>query len=217
MTTAVKLIREAADNILKTPKIISKDFGKSTITIEDTEQLLDGFKLLFKSSDYDEQVRLLTLAPSNWGRPQIQDFFDCNEWQARKALLLRSSYGRLSRVTNFNGNQPMDPRLIDEIKKFYVDDGISRQSSNKKDVMHVNKEPVSIRYMSMPVGQAYTLFMQKLTERNSSESVCKSAFYSLRPKWVKLTTPHDVCECIYHANFDFLIKVHIWVYLNNFI
>ena len=41
----------------------------------------------------------------------------CNEWQARKALLLRSSYGRLSRVTNFNGNQPMDPRLIDEIKK----------------------------------------------------------------------------------------------------
>ena len=153
MTTAVKLIRQAADNILKKSKIVLKDFTTSTITIEDTEQLLDGFKLLSKCSDYDEQVRLPTLSPSNWGRPQIQDFFGCNEWQACKALLLRSSYERLCRVTNFDGNQPMDPRLIDEIKNFYGDDGISRQSSNKKDVIHVDKQPVSIRYMSMTVGK----------------------------------------------------------------
>ena len=164
---------------------------------------------MFNFSDYDKQVCLLTLAPFNWGRPQIQDFFGCKEWQAHKALLLRSSYGRLSRVTNFDGNQPMDPQLIDEIKNFYTDDGISRQSSNKKHVINVNKQVVSIRYMSMTVRLANNLFMQKLTERNSSESVCRSAFYSLRPKWVKLTTPHYVCGCIYHANFDFFMKVHI--------
>ena len=83
----VESIRQAYDNILKTPKIILKNFKTSPITIEDTEQLLDGFKLLFKSSDYDEQVRLLTLAPFNCEWPQILGFFGCNEWQARKALV----------------------------------------------------------------------------------------------------------------------------------
>ncbi|CAF3313213.1 unnamed protein product [Rotaria sp. Silwood2] len=129
VTTAIELIWRAADDILKTPKTTLKDFTTSTITVDDTKQLLDGLKLLFKSSDYDEQIRLLTLAPSNWGRLQIQDFFACNQWQAHKALLLRSSYGHLARVTNFDGNQSMDPRLIHEIKRFYEDDGISRKDN----------------------------------------------------------------------------------------
>lgn len=59
----------------------------------------------------------------------------------------------------------------------------------------------------MTVGQAYSVFMQKVEEKKFSEPVSKTVFYSLRPKWVKILTPHDVCVCLNHGNYDFLIKV----------
>ncbi len=90
------------------------------------------------------------------------------------------------------GNQPIDPQLTEEIKGFYQDDAISRQTSNKKEIIHVNKQPIPIRYMS---------------DKKFSEPVSKTVFYSLRPKWVKILTPHDVCVCLNHGNYDFLIKV----------
>ena len=101
----------------------------------------------------------------------------------------------------------MDPLLIDEVKSFYQDDAISRQTSSKKEIIHVNKEPIPIRYMSMSVGQAYAIFLKKIQEINSLNFISKTIFYSLRPKWIKILTPHDVCACIYHENFSFLIQV----------
>ena len=77
-------------------------------------------------------------------------------------------------------------------------------------MIHINKQPIPVRYMSMTVGEAYAMFTQKLIEKNSLESVTKSMFYSLRPKWVKIFTPHDVCACIIHENYDFLINVYIF-------
>ena len=180
----------------------------AVLNADDTELLVNGLKRLFDSSDYDEQIRLLTLSPPNWGRVQIANFFCCNEWQARRALEIRNSFGILETSTNFSGNHPIDPLLVDEIRSFYQDDGISRQTSNKKEVIHINKQPVPIRYMSMTVGQAFTFFLEKLKDENRSTFVSKTIFYSLRPKWVKILAPHDVCACIYHANFDFLIKVY---------
>jgi hypothetical protein len=46
---------------------------------------------------------------------QMEKFFSCNEWQARKALELRKSFGVLARVTDFVGNQPIDPQLVEEM------------------------------------------------------------------------------------------------------
>ncbi|CAF5011263.1 unnamed protein product, partial [Rotaria sp. Silwood1] len=163
VTKAIHLIRLAADEIITSPRTASKDLARTVLTIDDTEQLLDDLKLLFRTSEYDEQVRLLTLAPSDWERVQTEKFFNCNQWQARKALELRESFGFLAKVTHFAGNFPIDPEIVKEIKNFYQDDGVTRQTSNKKEVIHVNKQSIPIRYMSLTVAQAYTLFIQKLT------------------------------------------------------
>ncbi|CAF1539642.1 unnamed protein product [Rotaria magnacalcarata] len=147
VTRAIEIIKETADEIDSTSASIQSN--SMSLTVNETDILIDGMKILFKSSDYDEQVRLLTLAPPNWGRPQIQKFFSCNEWQARKAIELRDSFGLLAKLTNFSGNPPIDPILVEEIEALFQDDSISRQTSNKKEVIHINKKPIPIRYMSM--------------------------------------------------------------------
>ena len=157
VTIAIELTKKTADEIDSTSKSIQSN--SMSLTVSETDILLNGMKILFKSSDYDEQVRLLMLSPPNWGRPQIQKLFLCNEWQARKAIELRNSFDLLAKLTNFSGNPPIDPILVEEIEAFFQDDSISRQTSNKREVIHINKQPIPIRYMSMTVGQTYSIFL----------------------------------------------------------
>ena len=116
-------------------------------------------------------------------------------------------FGLLARPMNFSSNHSVDSVLAKQIKSFYQDDAASRQTSNKKEVLHIEKQAMPIRYMSMTIGQAYTVFMNKLRELDPSGYTLKTIFYSLRPKWVKILTPHDLCACIDHEDFDFLIQV----------
>ena len=90
-----------------------------SFTVSETDILLGGMKITFKSSDYYEQVRLLTLSPPYWVRPQIQKFSSCTEWQARKAIARRNSLGTLTKVTNFSGNPLIDLILVEEIEAFF--------------------------------------------------------------------------------------------------
>ena len=207
VTKVIDIIRRAADQIFHGSDEEDMKKNITSLKVQDTESLIDGFKLLVDSSDYDEQVRLLTLAPRHWGGVQIEQFFSCNQWQARKAIETRASFGILSSITNFSGNSSIDPLLVEEIRSFYQMDDISRQTANKKEVIHINKQPVAIRYLSMTIGQAYQIFSQHLKSNTPWDFVSKSVFYSLRPKWVKTLTPHDVCGCIYHENFNLLIEV----------
>ena len=124
VTKAIDLIRQAADEILTVSKVTLNDSKNASLTVNDTEILIDDLKLLFQSSDYGEQIRLLILALSNWERLQIESFFGCAQWQSRKALGLRSSFGVLAKVTPFAGNQPIDPQMVDNIIQFYQDDAI---------------------------------------------------------------------------------------------
>ncbi len=62
---AVELIRSAAE-ALRNPKDITELSSHSSLKLTDKEYLLDGFKLLINSSDRDDQIRLLTLAPPEW-------------------------------------------------------------------------------------------------------------------------------------------------------
>lgn len=207
VSKSLEIIRQAADNLFSRADMERVKTTITSLTLHDTESLINGFKLLVNSSNYDEQVRLLTLAPSSWGRVQIEQFFGCNQWQARKAIETRALFGILSTITNFSGNPSIDPLIIDEIQSFYQSDDISRPTASKKEVIHINKKPVAIRYMSMTIGQAYQLFLQHLKLHTTSNYISKSTFYSLKPKWIKTLTPHDVCSCIYHENFNLLIEV----------
>ena len=207
VSSAIELIRMLTDQLCGTVFAQNVQPTVPLLTVDDSNSLIDGMKHLFDCSDYDEQVRLLTLSPPGWGRVKIENFFGCNEWQARKALEIRDSFGMLAKPTNFSGNHPVDPLVIDEVELFYQDDTISRQSSNKKEVLHVKGQIIPIRYMSMTVGQAYILFLKKIQDIDPLNFISKTVFYSLRPKWVKILKPHDTCACIYHENFDFLIQV----------
>ena len=86
--------------------------------------------------------------------------------------------------------------------KFYREDGISRTSSNSKDTIKINGQPVAIRFLEMTVLDAYQIF----NERHPG-TVARSAFNALRPREVKTATPHDTCMCIIHDNMDLLLKV----------
>jgi hypothetical protein len=88
------------------------------------------------------------------------------------------------------------------VLNFYREDGISRMSSNSKDTIKINGQPVAVRFLEMTVLDAYHLF----NERHPG-AVARSTFNALRPREVKTATPHDTCMCIIHENMDLLLKV----------
>ncbi|CAF1540807.1 unnamed protein product [Adineta ricciae] len=205
VTTAIELIRSAAE-ALRHVQDVAQLPSHSSPKLADKEYLLDGSKCLIKSSDPDEQIRLLTLAPPEWGCVKVEEYFEISRYLAQKSISLRVSYGRLAVPVDWRGNTCLEPLLVQEIIDFYNDDAISRQSPNKRDVIHIQKNPIAIRHMSMTVGQAYQLFVQQLQAKQGTNSVKKSSFYNLRPKWIKIKKPHDVCTCIYHENFELHIQ-----------
>ena len=70
VTRPIEIIKETADDIDSTSESIKSN--NMSLTVSESDILRDGMKILFKSSDYDEQVRLFTLSQPCWGRPQIQ-------------------------------------------------------------------------------------------------------------------------------------------------
>lgn len=97
----------------------------------------------------------------------------------------------------------------EKIKSFYGRDDISRQAPGKRDVISVKEESgvrnkVQKRHMTMTVREAYALFMIENAELN----VSLSKFYEYRPKHILLSCmmPHNVCVCVHHANFNFLVE-----------
>ena len=51
---------------------VSHDPNPHELRISESNELLDGLKKLFVDSDADEQVRLMTIAPKEWGRQNIE-------------------------------------------------------------------------------------------------------------------------------------------------
>ena len=60
-----------------------------SIRIDESKELLDGMKELFKQSTYEEQVRLMTIAPDSWGRTATAQWFGASDHQVRQSILLR--------------------------------------------------------------------------------------------------------------------------------
>ena len=97
-----------------------------------------------------------------------------------------------------------------KIVDFYLCDDISRQAPGKRDTKSVKnvssgkREVFQKRHMVMAVKEAFVLYKDEYPD-------CKihiSKFYSMRPQHVLLSseTPHNVCVCKYHANFNFIVE-----------
>jgi hypothetical protein len=171
------------------------------LSVSDSDTLIEGLQSLFEHSSDDEQIRLLTIAPTAWGRKKIGNFFNSTEHQARAAIELRLTDGILALPASFRGNKPINPDTIKQVLNYYRRDGISRPSPNRKDVVLINGTSVGKRFMEITISQAFRFF----SIDNPALKIRKSKFFSLRPKDVKPKSPHDVCLCIYHENVSLLL------------
>ncbi|CAF2780779.1 unnamed protein product [Rotaria sp. Silwood2] len=118
-----------------------------SLTLSEKNELINGLKNLFHVSNKQEQVRLLTIAPTDWGRQRLQKFFDSSERQARRSLQIRASKGVLASPEDLRGNKSLNTAVADAVIKFYEEDWISRVSTNKSDVLLIKKQPVAKRFM----------------------------------------------------------------------
>ena len=103
------------------------------------------------------------------------------------------------------GNKPLSRNIIDAAIHFDREDGISRISSNSKDIIQINKKPIPLRFIEIMVPEAFHIFQERLPN-----AVRRSSLYSLRPREVKITSPHDTCICMYHENMNLALQVGIF-------
>ena len=133
----------------------------------------------------------------------IQKWFNCSEHQARQGILLKKNKGFLAFPEYSKGNKSLSDNTIKLVTEFYLQDGFSRASSSKKDVIHINKMPVPVRFMEITGREAF----QKFANENPSIAIGQASFYPLKPRQVKYNSPLDTCLCIYHENMHLLLKV----------
>lgn len=173
------------------------------LSSNDSNEFLDGLKHLYKESSDIEQIRLLTIAPAEWGRVKIQEWFESTDHQARQALILRQHKGILAFPEYSRGNQCLSDTTVILIRDFYLQDGTSRASSYKKDIIHIKKIAVPVRFMEITIREAFRQFQLD----HPAVEVGKSSFYSLRPRQVKILAPHETCMCMFHENMNLVLTV----------
>ena len=173
------------------------------LSLSEKDELLNGLKDLYNASDRIEQVRLLTIAPGHWGRQKVQSFFDSSQRQARQSREIRLTKGVLASPEEMRGNQPLDPAIIRAVVQFYEQDWISRVSPNKADVILIRKQSTAKRFMLLTIGEGFEKFKNDYPQY----PIGRSKFFNLRPRHVYPMTLHDTCCCIYHENFDLVLKV----------
>jgi hypothetical protein len=130
--------------------------------------------------------------------------FELTERQARQAAVLRNDDYILAYPQYFRGNVSLSEDTITTVVQFYREDGVSRMSANWKDTLQINKKLVPVRFMEMTVLEAFQTF-----EKRFPGLAGRSTFHSLRPREVKISSPHDTCLCIYHENMNLLLQVCI--------
>lgn len=128
--------------------------------------------------------------------------FESTERHARKSVQLRDSDNVHAFPQYFRGNASLAENAITTVVEFYQENGISRVSSNSKDVIQINGKAAAVRFMEMTVLDAFRKF-----DRRHPGLVGRSTFYYLRPQNVKIVSPHETCMCIYHENMQLLLKV----------
>jgi hypothetical protein len=69
-------------------------------------------KELFNESNDSEQIRLMTIAPTSWGRVMVSKWFGSTDHHARQAILLRREKKVLAFPEYSRGNKFLDHETI---------------------------------------------------------------------------------------------------------
>ncbi|CAF1540342.1 unnamed protein product [Adineta ricciae] len=182
----------------------SETLSSLDLSMGDAIWILRQLRQLFAISDKDEQKRLMTMLPENWGRDRIANWFNGSGNQARRALKIKSATGILSRAEDQRGNRPLDNQTKLAVHNYYNSDEVSRETSYKKQVIHPppSRVPIPLRFLHLTIGETF----QKFKIQYPDVPIKKSKFYELRPAWVKERTPHDSCLCMFHENANLLLQ-----------
>lgn len=112
---------------------------------------------------------------------------------------------RNERQARRNHNKVQRQKVADyKIIQFYQRNDITYQTPGKSDVISVKIEGkrtiMQKRYMIMTLGEAYRVYCNEI----GNEQVGKSKFCELRPQNIMVVadTPHTVCVCQFHSNFN---------------
>ena len=62
-------------DVLEGKPQVSHDANPHGLLICESNELLHGLKRLFDESDENEQVRLMTIAPKQWGRQKLEKWY----------------------------------------------------------------------------------------------------------------------------------------------
>jgi hypothetical protein len=171
------------------------------------ESFLNDLKLKIKSSTYQQQISLLTLAPVTWSVSKISEEFGVSSHQVRKARQLKQSLGTiLPEVCKKAGNKlPQETILV--VRAWYEEDSVSRVSSNVRDSVSVfvdgKKERKQKRFMLLSIRDTFLDFKDK----NPTIKIGFNSFASLRPEWcisIATALQHNVCSCMIHGNLKLL-------------
>ncbi|CAF3451774.1 unnamed protein product, partial [Rotaria sp. Silwood2] len=135
-------------------------FNTLGLSMDDAVWILRHLRESFNISDNYEQQRLMTMLPSDWGRDRIANWFDGSKHQARQSIQLRTTSGVLSFPEDRRGNKSLDSQVELAVHNFYISDEISRETSNKKQIIHPppSRIPVPLRFLHLTIGETYEQF-----------------------------------------------------------
>lgn len=127
--------------------------------------------------------------------------FDFLTPEQREEVMDKKKQHRTSTVSEVDKMNAID---------FFLSDEYSWQSPERKHAKKVtdpttgNQRVVVRKYLTLTVSELYELFCESYPDTK----IGKSIFYSLKPSHVFPTSlmPHNVCACVYHENFKYLIS-----------
>lgn len=103
----------------------------------------------------------------------------------------------------------LDETVKSAVIAFYERPDISQQAPGRKDYVTTKdlsgaKIKIQKKYLMFPINDVY----DKFCKESETVPLKRSKFFALRPKHVisSSKTPHNICLCLYHSNFNYAIN-----------
>ena len=161
-------------------------------------------KLKEKSLSTSLKIQVLTMAPLDWQRQRVANFFQVSDYLVREARKLCEEKGILA-LPRPKRARSLLKEIEDSIKMFYEDDEYSRLMPGTKDYVsiarNVHKQK---RLLLCNLKELYLAYKEKFPQHK----IKLSKFCQLRPKWcvpVSSAGTHSVCVCKIHQNAKLMV------------
>ena len=158
-----------------------------------------------KTTPTREKIQILTMAPLDWSRKEVANFFEVSEYSVREARKLAAEKGILALPDSKRGRS-LSEEVENSVKLFYEDDEFSRLMPGTKDYVsiarNVHKQK---RLLLTNLKELYCAYKEKYP----LHKVGLSKFCQLRPKWcvtVSSSGTHSVCVCQIHQNSKLMVE-----------